>query len=242
MIAAELLKLRRKRALVVPAFLLTTGIVVALLAWVGVDQPPGGQHNFENAMTFLGAYFGLLAALLVGAEAGAGDLASGVFRDLVLTGRSRLALFAVRVPGGLLLLLPLLGLAFVVAVAVSFGLAGDEPTPSVALVARYALWVALVGAVALTISVGVASLLGSRPTAITMLVAWFLIADPLLSGAAQLGAARQALLSVAIFHLKPGRDGDITVATSTTTAIVVLLAWCAAAWAAGAWRTATQDA
>ena len=34
-------------------------------------------------------------------EAGTGDASAGVFRDLVVTGRSRLALFASRVPAAL---------------------------------------------------------------------------------------------------------------------------------------------
>ena len=46
-------------------------------------------------------FFGPLAALLIGVEAGTGDAAAGVFRDLVVTGRSRLALFATRVPAAL---------------------------------------------------------------------------------------------------------------------------------------------
>ena len=50
-----------------------------------------------------------LIAVLIGAEAGAGDRFSGVMRDLVVTGRSRLAL----VPGAGAL--PLLALAFAVA-------------------------------------------------------------------------------------------------------------------------------
>ncbi len=40
---------------------------------------------------------------MIGIDAGAGDLSAGVFRDLVVTGRSRLALFASRVPAALAL-------------------------------------------------------------------------------------------------------------------------------------------
>ncbi len=49
----------------------------------------------------LALFFGPLAAIMIGTDGGAGDLAAGVFRDLVVTGRSRLALFASRVPAAL---------------------------------------------------------------------------------------------------------------------------------------------
>ena len=60
-------------------------------------------------------FFGPLAAILIGVEAGAGDASAGVFRDLVATGRSRLALFASRVPAALALcwLVVLIGYALV---------------------------------------------------------------------------------------------------------------------------------
>ena len=48
-------------------------------------------------------FFGPLAAILIGVEAGTADSSAGVFRDLVVTGRSRLALFASRVPAALAL-------------------------------------------------------------------------------------------------------------------------------------------
>jgi hypothetical protein len=41
---------------------------------------------------------GSIAAILIGSTAGAGDVASGFFRTLVVTGRSRAALFAARIP------------------------------------------------------------------------------------------------------------------------------------------------
>ena len=52
-----------------------------------------------------------MAGILVGATVGTGDLGR-VFRELVVTGRSRLALFAARVPAGLAFLLLPLGIAF----------------------------------------------------------------------------------------------------------------------------------
>ncbi len=242
MVVAELLKLRKNRSLVAFSLALTVGAIAALYVWVGIDQTAGGLHNFESAMRIIGAEVGLLAAILIAAEAGAGDQASGVFRDLVVTGRSRVALFFVRLPGALLLYLPILGLAFLLALAVTFSMAGELPVPDAGLVLRYALWLLLAGTVTVVVSVGIASLVSSRAAAVAGLIGWIAIASPLLAAVPPLGVARQALMTVALEHFKPGTPGADAIATSTPTAIVVLVLWCGAACALGAWRTRTRDA
>ena len=66
--------------------------------------PAGGIDRLHRRRcALLALFFGPLAAILIGVEAGAGDASAGVFRDLVVTGRSRLALFASRVPAALAL-------------------------------------------------------------------------------------------------------------------------------------------
>ena len=52
------------------------------------------------------ALSGSVVGVIVGATAGAADIEAGVFRDLVATGRSRLALFFARVPGAWAIVLP----------------------------------------------------------------------------------------------------------------------------------------
>jgi hypothetical protein len=63
--------------------------------------PAGGLGNFKEGLPVLALIFGPLAAILIGVEAGTGDASAGVFRDLVVTGRSRMALLASRVPAAL---------------------------------------------------------------------------------------------------------------------------------------------
>ncbi len=58
------------------------------------------------------AEFGFIVAATLGATAGTSDLTDGVFRHLVITGRSRLALYLARIPAGLAILLPLVAVAF----------------------------------------------------------------------------------------------------------------------------------
>ena len=133
LIRADLLKLRRNRGLLAAAAAMTIGPVVVAYAILVIlhaanpahHGPAGGIANLGHGTSLL-AVIGSVAAVLVGASAGAGDLGSGVFRELVVTGRSRVALFASRIPGGLAFLLPLVG----VAVALTAGATSSSPAPS----------------------------------------------------------------------------------------------------------------
>jgi hypothetical protein len=58
------------------------------------------------------AEFGFIAAATLGTAAATTDLSEGVFRHLVVTGRSRLALYLARIPAGLSIVLPLVAVAF----------------------------------------------------------------------------------------------------------------------------------
>jgi hypothetical protein len=108
LVNAELLKLRKRRGLVLTTFALTilpmvvayTVLVVLHAAEPAKHGPAGGLENFSGS-AYLLTQLGVVAATVIGATAGAGDIRSGVFRELVVTGRSRLALFAARLPAGL---------------------------------------------------------------------------------------------------------------------------------------------
>ena len=56
--------------------------------------------------------FGFIVAATLGAAAGTTDLTDGMFRHLVITGRSRVALYLARIPAGLAIMLPLVAVAF----------------------------------------------------------------------------------------------------------------------------------
>jgi hypothetical protein len=60
------------------------------------------------------AEFGFIIAATLGATAGTTDLTDGMFRHLVITGRSRLALYLARIPAGLAIVLPLVAVAFAI--------------------------------------------------------------------------------------------------------------------------------
>jgi hypothetical protein len=80
-----------------------------------VERPPTVPYPGHRAsLTNLMAEFGFIMGAVLGATAGTTDLTEGVFRNLVITGRSRLALYLARIPAGLAILLPLIAAAFAV--------------------------------------------------------------------------------------------------------------------------------
>ena len=76
----------------------------------------------------LTAEFGFIVAAVVGAAAGTTDLNDGVFRYLVVTGRSRLALYLARIPAGLAILIAAVAVAFTMLCLVTSYEAVPQPT------------------------------------------------------------------------------------------------------------------
>jgi hypothetical protein len=251
LVSAELLKLRKRRGLVLSALLLT--VVPMILAYVVLislhasdpanNGPAGGLEHFQQTIGAF-ALLSVVAAILIGATLGTSDENAGVFRELVVTGRSRLALFAARVPAGLALLTLIIGTAYAVTATLATLLAGKEHAPNLRLLAGTAGWLALLTALSFALALGVSSLLGTRGTAIAILLGWWLIALPVLSNTRTLGSLREALPVPAMDQLAPPAlfAGDPAVPMSPTTATAVLLAWTLTPLAVGAWRTCTQDA
>lgn len=255
MIGAEILKLRRHRTTMLAAATLSVGTTV--LYFLVIISRGNGSISADKALSsgsaLLAMYFGSFAAMLIGTTAGTLDLSSGVFRDLVATGRSRVALFAVRIPSAVMVALAFNLGGFVVTAVAALACGDDEP--GLGLIMRYAGWVALATAVVTVLSVGVASLTGSRSVTLTAVIGWQTAATTLLFGAEFLGPLRQGLLSVALSHLRPGpavgtRDlpgssnalPGFVLPMSTTVTLLVLLAWVVVPIVAGARRIQTQDA
>jgi len=201
----------------------------------GKYGPAGGVDNLGGSLRLL-SQIGVVAAVLIGVTAGGGDLTAGVFRELVVTGRPRFALFAARIPGGLALLLPAVAVGFSVAATASVALAGPGPAPGGGLLLEYVAWLALVMSLGFVLALGVSSLLDSRATSIGILLAWQLAVAPLLL---QTGKLDPILLGAALKRLEPGAGSP---SVSLTTAIVLIGGWTIAPLAAGAWRTHTRDA
>lgn len=259
MTGADFLKLRKHRgtmlwALVVALAPLLIFFIVSAAQHSSnpvAHQPAGGLHGYTNAMRALSVFFGPLAAILIGTNAGAGDAAAGVFRDLVVTGRSRLALFASRVPAALALCWLVILLGYGIALLGTFVFAARLATPSASLLLNGLGFTLLSTGVVCVVAVGFASLTASRPGALVALIGWQLVASPILTNISSLGSARELVLREAVAHFSPvalddggghgpGRAGGVTMGTST--ALIVMAAWLIVFGALGAWRTRTMDA
>lgn len=119
LISTKHLELRRRHGQMVVVALLTVGLPFVVLGirllFHAVDPSsygPAGSPSVFSALCNPMAEFGFIAGAALGATAGTTDLTDGVFRQLVITGRSRLALYLARIPAGLVILLPLMALAF----------------------------------------------------------------------------------------------------------------------------------
>lgn len=250
MFAAEVLKLRRNRALMAFALLLSVGIVVLYFGYSAGEHlsdphhhaPAGGLLGFGRGVRLIGLYFGFLTAALIGTEAATADLSSGVFRDLVATGRSRLSLFAVKAPAALCVTLVFTGAAFALVTGLSFLLAGFMPTPSLGLIVRSAGWIVLANAAIVGFAVGVGSLTGSRAVTLVGVIGWLTIATQLLLQVTSLGSVRDGLQAAALGHLAPVSTGLADLQMATGVAVAVVTCWLVVPLACGAWRTVVRDA
>jgi hypothetical protein len=250
LVSAEFLKLRKRRALVLSMLALTvvpmiigyTVLLILRAADPAKYGPAGGLENLSGSMEVL-SQLGIVAAILVGSTLGAGELGSGVFRELVVTGRSRLALFAARVPAGLGLLFAVVGAGFAVAATASTVFAGSSEVPGAGLLVSSAAWLGLVTGLALMLALGVSSTIGSRGTTIGIVLGWQLIVMPLLLPIEAFGSLREGLLTAATDRLAPPAllEG-VTVPMSLGAAVAVIAAWTVGPLAVGAWRTRTRDA
>ena len=185
LIRAEILKLATRRGLMAAASCLTVGATIAtfaILVVLHLTDPAhhkliGGLSHFDDGIYSL-TQLATIAAVLIGATAGAGDLAAGFFRNLVVTGRPRWQLYAARIPGGLSLLLPVTGLAYAILAALSQVVPGDQGTPSTLLMIKAGVWFELYITMMFLLALGLASLLGSRATTLGILAGLQLLIAP----------------------------------------------------------------
>ena len=250
LVGAEFLKLRKRRGLVLSSLGLTVvpmlvGYTVVAVQHASDPDRHGPGGGVENFVPSIGLLSGLVAivAILIGVTAGTGDLRAGVFRELVITGRSRLSLFAARIPGGLALLLPFAAAGFLTAAVASIVLAGGEPTPGFRLLALTGAWIGLAAALTFVLALGVSSVVGSTGPSVGILLGWQLLLGPLLLGIDSLGFVRDLLPGAGVTALAPEALEVQSTLSMTPAAIAANIAlWTFVPLAAGAWRTNTRDA
>ena len=135
LITTKNLEIRKRRGLMITMVVLIIAPTVLVLglrllfhAVAPATNGPAGAPDVFQQLTNLTAEFGFIAAATLGAAAGTTDLSDGVFRHLVITGRSRLALYLARIPAGLAILVPLVALAFTLSCLVTSYAGTPNPT------------------------------------------------------------------------------------------------------------------
>ena len=216
LIRADVLKLRRRTGMIAVVALLRLRLAVAAYFGAGAASSTSGG-DFDTATGVL-TLIASVAGAIIGATAGGADIESGVFRDLVATGRSRTALFFSRVPAAWILTLGMLAIAVVASALLSSpGRAGRRSlrggrrrcSPS--------------GALTAAVCVGLAALTGKRGPVMGIALAFQLGVAPLLAQLDVLGNARWAIPAVAISRFD-GAEG-LVASLPLAGAIAIILAW-----------------
>jgi hypothetical protein len=126
MIRTRIMELRKRRGLMAAMIVVNVGVptiflLVRIVAHIVAPKsygPAGGYDIFSNLVVGIMYFFGFIVAATLGCTAGSVDLTDGMFRHLVITGRSRLALYLARIPAGLALIVPLVAAGFTIVCAV----------------------------------------------------------------------------------------------------------------------------
>lgn len=126
MVTTRLMELRKRRGLIIALAAVNIGIPVVFLSVRLISHavdpkaygPAGGYTIFTVLVLGFMYIFGFIVAAVVGCTAGSVDLTEGMFRHLVITGRSRLALFFARIPAGLAIVITMVAIGYTIVCAV----------------------------------------------------------------------------------------------------------------------------
>jgi hypothetical protein len=240
LIRMDLLKLRRRRALMAIALLLAVGTIGIMFAVNAARHgaspqtvgPAGGLKTFENATDFLGL-IAVVVAAMIGVTAGAGDAELGTLRDVLATGRSRVTLFVSRAVAAVVTTLAILAAALVVVTTLSVALAGSAHVPSLSEIVQRDATVLGFGASAALVCTGVATFARSRGPVMASVIAFGVLISQLLLRVSFLGNVRD-VLPLAAFNRMVG-DTVSGLHPPLAVAISIVIAWAIAAMVAGGW-------
>jgi hypothetical protein len=268
LIGAKLLELRKRRVLVIVTVVFTVALPVVFYGIrliTHLDDPAhyaaaGSPDAFATAGTLMDE-FGFIIAITLGVTAGTADLTDGMFRHLVITGRSRLALYLARIPAGLSILLSLAAAGFTIACLVTGFLgsphAAGAVTPSPGAMTDAGLWLELDLVIGFTVGLGLGSLMGQRTVPVILLIVLEIILTPALTDHVLPGLidAQRLVVGVAMDQLKPavlaggttigpgGGPRVLHVPPMPTWAVITVVAGWIIGWSAiGAWKMSTRDA
>jgi hypothetical protein len=267
LIATKYLELRKRRGLMIAIAVLTLAppvLILGIRLIAHLADPsrygPAGSPSLFSPITGLIAEFGFIVAAALGASAGSTDLTDGFFRQLVVTGRSRLALYLARVPAGLAIIVPPVALGFAVLCVVISYASGPPVTTSLAVaeMVKVGLWLTLEVGIGFLVGLGLGSLLGQRTIPTVLLIVLEIIITPELASHAipYFLDGQRLVVGLAMEQLRPAVltagqvGGPLGAANSAlrippmpTWAVITVIASWVVGWSViGAWRMITRDA
>ena len=124
-----------------------------------------------------------------------------------MTGRSRLALFASRVPAALALCWAVVSAAYALMLIGTFAFAVQPAHPERRAGAQRLGFVLLATGVLCVVAVGFSSLVDSKPGSIIALIAWQLVASPLIVSICSLGSGARGRARPGDRALQPAGEG-----------------------------------
>jgi hypothetical protein len=261
-IDAKLLELRKRRVLMIVIVTFTVALPVVfygIRAIFHLSDParyaPAGAPDAFATVGILMGEFGFIAATALGATAGTADLSDGMFRHLVITGRSRIALYLARIPAGFFILGSLAAVGFTVT-CLATGFLGSPVDVSAGEMVRSGLWLELYLFIGFTLGLGLGSLMGQRTVPVILLTVLEIIITPVLADhvlpffingeRAVVGVAMDQLKPAALAggtQVGPGGGGLLHLAPMPTWAMVTIIVGWIVGWSViGAWKMATRDA
>lgn len=241
MIVSELRTLVARRGLFLSSLLIPAGLVILLII-LGLilnasDPEYAGGSDFSEGATAFTVFVLIVLSALIGATAGAWDVQNGTFRYLVMTGRSRTAVYLARIPAVLaltvLIVAPAALLTVVASEVMPLGI-GTAPTASNH---AQAFWAPTIQGWSYgLVAFGVGALLRSVGAAIAVALVLNLVGLQALLLLSLLSEKLGELTLPAVVNRVAGYE-DHSLAVS----IVALVLWLAAFVAAGAWRTVRAE-
>ena len=122
MVSTRFMELRKRRGLIIALVAVNIGIPAIFLGVRLISHavdptsygPAGGYTIFTTLVAGVMYVFGFIVAAVVGCTAGSVDLTEGMFRHLVITGRSRLALYLARIPAGLAIVIAMVAIGYTI--------------------------------------------------------------------------------------------------------------------------------
>jgi hypothetical protein len=124
--------------------------------------------------------------------------------------------------------------------------------PSNSLMVKTGLWIELEAVSGFLIGLGLGSLLGQRTVGVVLMIVLEVVLTPIFIRAhiPHFINVQRGVVGIATAHLEPGGlplafsggGNDFRVTETTTTAVLVILAWLIGWTAIGAWRMVTRDA